>query len=179
MKARVHVKFVLFLSSCGCRLVDAQRSKVVAPIRFQCLISLENSPVDIFGRLEKTTEFYNGFGYRQSFTGWVSVHYRHHKHPACIRSLWGLCWTGVYWITVTFLEGCNSKLHFFYEMKLIFLPTPNHTPKRGYLLSQPSYTCLGVCVWMVGSFRPDRSLLWRLQAWEKAQQSFTLVSFAK
>lgn len=100
----------------------------------------------------KTTEFYNGFGYRQSFTGWVFVHYQHHKHPACIRSLWGLCWTGVYWIMVTFLEGCNSKLHFFfYKMKLIFLPTLNHTLKRGYLLSQSSYTCLGVCGWWAAS----------------------------
>lgn len=73
----------------------------------------------------KTTEFYNGFGYRQSFTGWVSVHYRHHKHPACIRSLWGLCWTGVYWIMVTFLEGCNSKLHFYFFMKWNWFSYPH------------------------------------------------------
>lgn len=51
------MKFVPFLSSCGCRPVDVQRSKGVAPIRLQCLILLENSPVDIFGRLETPLNF--------------------------------------------------------------------------------------------------------------------------
>lgn len=51
------MKFALFLSSCGCRLVDVQRSKVVVPVRLQCLILFENSPVDILERLETQLNF--------------------------------------------------------------------------------------------------------------------------
>lgn len=93
------------------------------------------------------------------------------------QTLWGLCWLGMYWVMVTFLEGCSSKLHFFffYEMKLLFFFTHINSYTQAWILTVFSVViCLLGCVRMVGSFRPERSLLWRLQTWEKAQQIFLL-----
>lgn len=133
------MKFVPFLSSCGCRPVDAQRSRVVAPVRLQCLFSLENSPVDIFGRLGTPLNFIMVLVTDREFHRLSICTLLTPQTSGLYQTLWGLCWLGMYWIMVTFLEGCNSKLHFFfYEMKLLFfffLPTSTYTPKREYLLS--------------------------------------------
>lgn len=119
------MKFVPFLSSCGCRPVDAQRSRVVAPVRLQCLFSLENSPVDIFGRLETPLNFIMVLVTDREFHRLSICTLLTPQTSGLYQTLWGLCWLGMYWIMVTFLEGCNSKLHFFFlwnEIAFFFYP---------------------------------------------------------
>lgn len=69
-------------------------------------------PCEQFRKALETTEVYNSFGYRSSFTGWAFAHYWQNKYIACYRALWGQCWTATYWTQGMFLDGCNSKLHF-------------------------------------------------------------------